>query len=156
LCLDGELIIPIGGVLSFDALQMRLHPAESRIRKLAAQTPAQLMLFDCLADPEGRSLVERPLSERRQALELFFSRGGGVDAAAVGIHEDRELAQSWLDTGRGFARRSGRQAARRDLRAGRAGDAQDQAVADGRLRRRRLPLCSEEAGGGFAAARALQ
>ena len=38
--IDGELIIPIGGVLSFDALQMRLHPAESRIRKLAAQTPA--------------------------------------------------------------------------------------------------------------------
>ena len=47
--LDGELIIPVGDILSFDALQMRLHPAESRIRKLAAETPAQLMLFDCLA-----------------------------------------------------------------------------------------------------------
>ncbi|CAM3235712.1 hypothetical protein SPAN111604_12325 [Sphingomonas antarctica] len=44
--LDGELILPIGGVLSFDALQARLHPAESRIRRLSGETPAQLMLFD--------------------------------------------------------------------------------------------------------------
>ena len=48
--LDGELVIPVDGALSFDALQMRLHPAESRIRKLAAETPAQLILFDCLLD----------------------------------------------------------------------------------------------------------
>src|SRR5881227_2487264 len=46
---DGELIIEVGGALSFEALQMRLHPAESRVRKLAAATPARLMLFDCLA-----------------------------------------------------------------------------------------------------------
>src|SRR5947199_455753 len=47
--LDGELIIPVGGVLSFDALQLRLHPAESRVRRLAREPPAQLMLFDLLA-----------------------------------------------------------------------------------------------------------
>src|SRR5690349_4973015 len=46
--LDGELIIPVGDALSFEALQSRLHPAESRIRKLSAATPAQLMLFDLL------------------------------------------------------------------------------------------------------------
>ena len=46
--LDGELLIPVGAELSFEALQMRLHPAESRIRKLAAETPARLMLFDLL------------------------------------------------------------------------------------------------------------
>ena len=46
--LDGELVIPVGGILSFDALQLRLHPAESRIHRLARETPAQLILFDLL------------------------------------------------------------------------------------------------------------
>src|SRR6187200_2685056 len=46
---DGEIVIEVAGHYSFDALQMRLHPAESRIRKLAAQTPARLVLFDMLA-----------------------------------------------------------------------------------------------------------
>ena len=58
--LDGELTIPVDGELSFDALQMRLHPAESRVRKLAAETPATLVLFDCLMDAEGRELGGRP------------------------------------------------------------------------------------------------
>src|SRR5438876_8067867 len=63
--LDGELTIAVKGELSFEALQLRLHPAESRVRKLAAETPAGLMLFDCLLDARGRSLVEAPLSRRR-------------------------------------------------------------------------------------------
>src|SRR5262249_17353907 len=46
---DGELVIEIDGRLDFDALQLRLHPAESRIRKLAGETPARLVLFDILA-----------------------------------------------------------------------------------------------------------
>ena len=46
--LDGELVLPLGEVLSFAALQMRLHPAASRIARLSRETPAQLMLFDCL------------------------------------------------------------------------------------------------------------
>ncbi len=99
--IDGELIIPIGGLLSFDALQMRLHPAESRIRKLAVQTPAQLMLFDCLSSPSKGNLLERPLSERREALERLHS---GEDAPALQLSpftEDRALAQSWLDTAGG-------------------------------------------------------
>jgi ATP-dependent DNA ligase len=94
--LDGELIIPIGGVLSFDALQMRLHPAESRIRKLAVQTPAQLMLFDCLAASDGKSLIQRPLFERRQALERLH---GGEDAPALLLSsytDDRGTAEAWL------------------------------------------------------------
>ena len=93
---DGELIIPIGGFLSFDALQMRLHPAESRIRKLSAQTPAQLMLFDCLALEES-SLVTSPLSERRAALERFYE---GEDEPLLQLSpftEDRQAAQAWLD-----------------------------------------------------------
>src|SRR5579872_3429448 len=50
--IDGELAIPIGDTLSFDALQARLHPAESRVRKLASETPAIFILFDCLMTPD--------------------------------------------------------------------------------------------------------
>ena len=57
--LDGELAIPIGDRLSFDALQLRLHPAESRVRKLASETPSILILFDCLYTGEGRRSARR-------------------------------------------------------------------------------------------------
>ena len=67
---DGEIVLPIGGALSFEALQARLHPAASRIAKLSRETPAQLVLFDCLEEG-GRSLIEAPLDERRAALERF-------------------------------------------------------------------------------------
>src|SRR6476661_1964 len=66
--LDGELIIPIDDVLSFDALQMRLHPAESRVQRLARETPAELMAFDLLAI-DGKSLMSLPLARRRDLLE---------------------------------------------------------------------------------------
>ncbi len=95
--LDGELIVPLGGILAFDALQMRLHPAESRIRKLSAETPAQLMLFDCLADATGESLVERPLSERRDALQHLHAREGVGALPLSPFTEDRAAAQAWLD-----------------------------------------------------------
>jgi ATP-dependent DNA ligase len=70
--LDGELAIPIDNTLSFDALQARLHPAESRVRKLATETPAILILFDCLMTADGLSLIAASLQERRAALETFF------------------------------------------------------------------------------------
>lgn len=70
--LDGELAIPVGDSLSFDALQMRLHPADSRIRKLAEQTPAVLVSFDCLVSRDNRNMMNEPLLERREALEQFF------------------------------------------------------------------------------------
>ena len=93
---DGELVIPIGGILSFDALQLRLHPAESRIRKLAAATPAQLMLFDCLA-LEGRDLRSSPLDERRAVLEAFHRGSGGGDKLLLSPHtHDHDVAVSWL------------------------------------------------------------
>lgn len=92
---DGELIIEVGGSLSFDALQMRLHPAESRVRKLAAATPAQLMLFDCLAF-SGKSLIEAPLAERRAALEAFHGRTGDEAMLLSPYTEDRAIASSWL------------------------------------------------------------
>jgi ATP-dependent DNA ligase len=68
--LDGELIIPDQ---PFDMLQLRLHPAPSRVAKLSQEHPARFIAFDLLADAEGRSLLGRPFSERRRALKLFFS-----------------------------------------------------------------------------------
>src|SRR5436190_12022749 len=68
---DGELAIPVGGALSFDELQLRLHPAASRVQKLAIAHPALLIVFDLLADPNGKSLLALPLRERRKQLEAF-------------------------------------------------------------------------------------
>jgi ATP-dependent DNA ligase len=62
---DGEIVIPVGKALSFDDLLMRIHPAESRIKKLAAETPALYVVFDLLVDENGRSLAEEPLEKRR-------------------------------------------------------------------------------------------
>jgi ATP-dependent DNA ligase len=82
-------------VLAFDALQLRLHPAESRIRKLSQQTPAELILFDLL-ELDGRSLAALALSERRQALERFHSANpaSGVHLSPVTL--DRKAALGWL------------------------------------------------------------
>ena len=73
--LDGELVLPLGEVLSFAALQMRLHPAASRIARLSRETPAQLMLFDCLQLGEEVH-ADRPLTERRRALAQFAKKLG--------------------------------------------------------------------------------
>ena len=94
--LDGELILPAGDALSFEALQLRLHPAESRVRKLATDTPAELMLFDLL-EVGGKSLAAKPLAERRGALERFFAA-----KAVPGLHlspatRDRAVAVKWLE-----------------------------------------------------------
>ena len=70
--LDGEIVIFAEGSLSFDDLLLRIHPAESRIRKLSTQTPATIMCFDLLVNVDGKSLTTLPLSERRSQLEEFF------------------------------------------------------------------------------------
>jgi ATP-dependent DNA ligase len=94
---DGELTISVDGRLSFDALQMRLHPAESRVRKLAAQTPASLVLFDCLLDAKGRPLVEAPLTRRRAELETLFARFKHAEHVQLSPGtDDLEEAQAWL------------------------------------------------------------
>lgn len=71
--LDGELVINVDGRYSFDALQMRLHPAESRVRKLAAKTPASLIAFDLLLGSDGASLMGEPRRRRRKALETLMA-----------------------------------------------------------------------------------
>ncbi len=72
--LDGELVIPIDGALSFDELQLRLHPAASRVQKLAAAHPATFVVFDLLAGADGKSLVDTPLAQRRDELEKFAQK----------------------------------------------------------------------------------
>ncbi|MDC7788181.1 ATP-dependent DNA ligase [Rhodoplanes sp. TEM] len=94
--LDGELVIPQGDSLSFNALQMRLHPAASRVRKLAAETPARLVLFDMPVGPGGESLLDRPLAERRARLEAFFAAQAGPALRLSPATRDRDEAEAWL------------------------------------------------------------
>jgi hypothetical protein len=72
--LDSEIVIPVVGILSFNDLLMRIHPAESRVRKLAAQFPAAILVFDLLVDDKGARITEQPLSTRRGILEKFNCR----------------------------------------------------------------------------------
>src|ERR1700738_4347303 len=100
--LDGELAIPVGETFSFEALQMRLHPAESRIKKLAAETPAVLILFDLLATPDGQSLLQTPLIQRRPALDAFFRSIGPDDAVRLSpFTRDLAEARRWLEASGG-------------------------------------------------------
>lgn len=100
--LDGELLIPAGDTFSFDALQMRLHPAESRIRRLARETPATFILFDCLMDERGRSLLASPLSARRAALEAFFAAVKPPPSLRLSpFTRDAKTAAAWLESAGG-------------------------------------------------------
>ncbi len=72
--LDGELVAPVGRRLSFDDLLMRIHPAASRVRRLAEEHPALFIVFDLLLDERGKSLLEDPLGERRGRLERFSDK----------------------------------------------------------------------------------
>lgn len=98
--LDGELILPIGDVLSFDALQARLHPAASRIERLSRETPAQIMLFDCLM-LAGEDLADRQLSERRSCLQTFHKAHGGPAVLMSDATQNIAVARSWLARGGG-------------------------------------------------------
>lgn len=72
--LDGEIVVPVDGELSFDDLLMRIHPAATRITKLAAETPATFIAFDLLVTERGTLLTGESLAERRQRLEDFAER----------------------------------------------------------------------------------
>jgi ATP-dependent DNA ligase len=93
--LDGELIISLNDALSFEALQLRLHPAESRVRRLAGETPAALMLFDLL-ELGGKSLTDEPLSQRREALETFFAANAVPGLQLSPVTGSRDIALAWL------------------------------------------------------------
>ena len=76
--LDGEIVIPVDGTLSFDELLLRIHPAKSRVDALVKAHPASLIVFDLLVDARGKSLVGEPLDGRREALEAFMAGAGRV------------------------------------------------------------------------------
>jgi ATP-dependent DNA ligase len=96
--LDGELAVPIDGKFDFDALLQRIHPAASRVAKLARETPALYVVFDLLVTDTGDSLVNEPLSVRRKALEAFSRRWlqGNHDVVLSPQASDLEQAQQWL------------------------------------------------------------
>ena len=95
--LDGEIVIFSGEHLSFDDLLLRIHPAESRIRKLAAATPATLMCFDLLVDSRGKLLTGAPLSERRPKLAEFFRHIPQTGMLRLSpASRDRSQADEWM------------------------------------------------------------
>ena len=85
----------MGDVVSFAALQLRLHPAASRIEKLACETPAQLMLFDCLQEGPD-NLTHAPLSARRAALERFMTKAAGERLLLSPFTSGCRDAEQWL------------------------------------------------------------
>jgi ATP-dependent DNA ligase len=96
--LDGEIAVPVGQAFSFDDLLQRIHPAASRVRKLAAETPAIFIAFDLLTGPDGRSIMAAPLAERRRALEKFAARNL-TSAGPVRLSPATQAlkeARSWL------------------------------------------------------------
>jgi ATP-dependent DNA ligase len=95
LVLDGELVIERDGRLSFDALQMRLHPAESRIRKLSAEMPAKFIAFDLLAASTKAWIAEKAFSKRRELLEKVAKEFPPSIELTPCTH-DLALARKWL------------------------------------------------------------
>ena len=94
--LDGELLIEIGGETAFDALQARLHPAESRIVRLSTETPARLIAFDCLAR-SGVPLAAKPLHARRAELEALLAGEREPSLMLSPASPDRAEAAAWLE-----------------------------------------------------------
>ena len=100
--LDGELVVPRGDTLSFGALQDRVHPAESRIRKLSAETPALLVVFDCLAAREAGPLLGAVLPDRRAALNRVMAGFTRADRVRLSpFTRARPEAERWLERAHG-------------------------------------------------------
>jgi ATP-dependent DNA ligase len=90
--LDGEIVIARGGKLDFDAMQTRLHPAESRVRKLSGEIPATFVAFDLLLW-KGKPVHEQPIEKRRAQLEKVAD---GIPLSPVA--SDVEQGRAWLET----------------------------------------------------------
>ncbi len=112
--LDGEIVIPLDGSLSFDRLLMRIHPAASRVKKLSESTPCLFIVFDLLVDDSGKSLVKMPLADRRKSLEEFAARyfQGSETLHLSPATSKIAMARQWFSAGVGL---DGVVAKRRDL-----------------------------------------
>ncbi len=102
--LDGEIVIPLGGNLSFDDLLMRIHPAASRVEKLSKATPCVFILFDLLVDATANALVKMPLRERRRALEKFATKFLSRNPTTMlsPATKDIAMARKWFHMGVGL------------------------------------------------------
>src|SRR3954466_754217 len=94
--LDGEIAVFTGKQLDFDSLLQRVHPAESRVRRLSKETPATFLVFDLLVDERGESLVKHTLAERRAALEQFFQRVKSEDVRLSAATRKLADAERWM------------------------------------------------------------
>lgn len=95
--LDGEIVLPVGGHLSFDDLLQRIHPAESRVRKLAEETPSNFFAFDILY-AKGKVLKDLPIEQRREKLDSFFATAGQNDLVHLSpATEDRAVGTQWFE-----------------------------------------------------------
>ncbi len=92
--LDGELVVPVDGGIGFDAISQRIHPAESRIRMLAEQTPARFIAFDVLAIGD-RDLTDEPMSVRREELEGLCDWAAPVQLTPATT--DADTATDWFE-----------------------------------------------------------
>lgn len=113
--LDGEIVIPVGKLLSFDELLLRIHPAASRVNALAAEHPAMLIVFDLLVNDRGASLVKAPLAERRVALDAFATKylaGAGAIRLSPATTAERTVKRWYASVGSAL---DGVIAKRRDL-----------------------------------------
>jgi ATP-dependent DNA ligase len=101
--LDGEIVVEVGDQYDFDALLLRIHPAASRVAKLAAETPASFIVFDLLAGADGRSLLSLPLTERRRRLEAFAKKRLSTAPNLVLSPATTDVAEAkrWLEAGHG-------------------------------------------------------
>ena len=136
---DGEVVIATDNNLDFEALLQRIHPAASRVNMLAEETPASFVAFDLLAI-DDESLLGRPFARATGAADDAARRRPAAGLRHAGHRQRRAGAGVVRGLRRRGPRRGHRQTAQRHLPVRRTRDAQDQARADGRLRRRRLPL----------------
>lgn len=98
--LDGELVIPVKTGFSFDDLLQRIHPAASRVAKLAKETPAHFIVFDLLVDDAGKPLHDLALAKRRPKLESFAKKylTKNADIELSPKTGDIAIAREWLST----------------------------------------------------------
>jgi ATP-dependent DNA ligase len=112
--LDGEIVIPLDGGLSFDRLLMRIHPAASRIEKLSHETPCVFIVFDLLVDAKGKLLAKEPLDSRRAKLGKFAGKylRANPTIRLSPVTLDLSVARQWFHMGVAL---DGVMAKRRDL-----------------------------------------
>jgi len=152
--LDGEIVIPVDGDLSFDQLLMRIHPSATRVEKLSRETPCVFIVFDLLVNAEGKSLVDLTLKKRRSI--RFQISEGQWDRASFSLHPAACRGTEMVSDGdrRGWCSRetAGSPLSQRHARW----NGEDQEVADRGLFGRRISLSRERTACWFAAPRTLQ